>query len=261
MEIADIVDLVERNRSEANRLISQVTGEKAIGSEDQLVLSNLNEQLASGLSLTFLEGNNLLTVGGLKDVFELLVLYEKPKSHAEALQKMQYLIEEDRFGQKHFKVKEKAIETIARGTGLVEPDVSEIYRQHYSEKRPADAEDELADLRQEANTYARAAETIFNFIISDIHYYSEGGENFQRALHTLIIRGGDCDDIAILAGSLLRSLNYSTYLQLLPGHVFTGVVLLADVKPIAVEKLSQLAPNGKCLTNTVTAPFSQGSSR
>jgi hypothetical protein len=44
-------------------------------------------------------------------------------------------------------------------------------------------------------------------------------------LETLVDRGGDCEDLAILFASLVASIGYRAILISIPGHMFTGVAL------------------------------------
>jgi len=67
-------------------------------------------------------------------------------------------------------------------------------------------------------------EDIVAWVYNNIKYVSEPGDWFKPALHTLIVGAGDCDCLAILICSLLRSIGFKTYLGFEPGHVFPGVI-------------------------------------
>lgn len=67
-------------------------------------------------------------------------------------------------------------------------------------------------------------EDIVAWVYNNIKYVSEPGDWFKPALHTLIVKAGDCDCLAILICSLLRSIGFKTYLGFERGHVFPGVI-------------------------------------
>ncbi len=70
----------------------------------------------------------------------------------------------------------------------------------------------------------------FNLVTSfvqNLHYQTDdvvGYDEYPKfPLETLIDEGGDCEDTAILAASLLRSMNYTVALIRLPEHMAVGV--------------------------------------
>lgn len=83
-------------------------------------------------------------------------------------------------------------------------------------------------------------EDIVAWVYDNIKYISEPGDWFKPALHTLIVGAGDCDCLAILICSLLRSVGFKTYLGFEPGHVFPGVI---HAKLSKCEKVGELPPH------------------
>jgi hypothetical protein len=237
MSVAEIVAFIESKRVEVNKLLTRASNEMPFKMDAATVLPLLNDRLTRNLSLSFIKGDALVKLHALDDPTDSLVLSDRPMTDEEAFGRMRYLIEEDELGSKNPEIRKVAkdqVEAISRSLqiSLPVPPVNELYRRRLSAD-PEAAEQTVMLARH----CAVAAETLYDFVRTRIHYTGEGGENLQRALHTLMVGGGDCDDLAILMGSLIRSLGYSVYLKFLPGHVFAGVVLGRVRGPIAVETL------------------------
>jgi hypothetical protein len=157
----------------------------------------------------------------------------------EAYARMRHLIEEDPLGSKNpeiQKVAKERVEAISKSLqiGVPVPPASELY----SSRRRLMVQPRLAEETVMLSKHCAAgAEAIYDLVRATIRYTSEGGDNFKRALHTLMVGGGDCDCVAILLGALLRSLGYAVYLKFLPGHVVAGVVLGKVRGPTPVRDL------------------------
>jgi len=239
MSVAEIVEEIEKKRDEVNRLVIRAIAEGLLPDEDEPVLRTLNEQLARRLSLSFIGGEALMKLNTLDDPTEALVLHERAMSDEQAFVKMRFLIEEDHLGSKFPDIRRTAIELVNSVRGSIAMPLAghELYRPLLSEDCPEDSE-ELGEGRLAlAKLYELGAQAIYDFVRTRIDYVSEGDEYFQRAQHTLMVKGGDCDDVAILTACLLRSIGCSVYLKFLPGHVLAGVVLLRLRHPVAVKTL------------------------
>lgn len=239
MSVAEIVEEIEKKRDEVNRLVIRAVAEGLLSNEDEPILLTLNEQLARRLSVSFIGGEALVKLNTLDDPTEGLVLHERTMSDEQAFAKMRFLIEEDRLGSKFPDIKRTALDLVNSVRGSIAMPLAgyELYRPLFSEDGPGDCE-ELGDGRLAlAKLYELGAQAIYDFVRTRIDYVSEGDEYFQRAQHTLMVKGGDCDDVAILTACLLRSIGCSVYLKFLPGHVLAGVVLLRLRPPVAVKTL------------------------
>jgi hypothetical protein len=235
VDISDITTFVERKRNDCEKLILEAAKNQSLTLESAAGLIKMNDRLARNLAQSFLKGESLVKLHAIKDLTELLTLFDKPTTEAEVFSKMRALIEEDELGAKNPEVRKTAKDIAQhvselRGITVPIPPVNELYRT----RSDIQARD-IQLLAAIAEHSAICAEAVYDFVYSKLDYVGEGGENFQRALHTLLVGGGDCDDFAILTASLLRAIGYSIFLQFLPGHVFTGVVL-ARINPLANRK-------------------------
>jgi hypothetical protein len=198
-----------------------------------------NDRLAQELSLSFIKGDALTKLHALESPWQPLEIFARSATEQEAYAIMRSLIEEDALGSKNPEVQKVAkdrVEAISKSLqiSVPVPPANELY----SSRRRLMVQPRLAEeTAMLAKHCAVGAEAIYDFVRATIHYTGEGGDNFKRALHTLMVGGGDCDCVAILLGALLRSLGYAVYLKLLPGHVFAGVVLGKVRGPIPVKDL------------------------
>jgi hypothetical protein len=234
-----ILGFVGSKREEVNRLLIDASNRNQVTHDAANSIRLLNDLLANNLSLAYLKGSSLVKLHALRTPEEVLRLFQKPVTEQEYFSTMSELIEEDELGSKNADVRKTAmdlIRTVARqyvpATATTPLPIAEMY----------DVGNELID-PEESSKYvaitkvAKAeAQAIFDFVRLRMSYLSEGGENLQRALHTLLVGGGDCDDLAILTASLLRSLGFAVYLKFLPEHVFAGV-FVGEVMQVPVSTL------------------------
>ncbi len=66
---------------------------------------------------------------------------------------------------------------------------------------------------------------LYRFLVENFRYYADPrkGEYVQNPFETLKLRGGDCEDLTILAESMLENIGFKTYLVITKTHVFTLV--------------------------------------
>lgn len=232
-----VLDAIRLKREEVKMLLIKAASGSPPSVNSSMRL--LNDRLANTLSLAFLKGRPLVKLHALRSPEELFRLFEKPVTEQEYFSTMSELIEEDELGKNNPEIRKTAIDLIRNvvkqyltPTAKTPISLSSIYDLGAKPVDPDHAES-IDMLCKAAEVQARA---IFEFVRLRINYLSEGGENLQRALHTLLVGGGDCDDLAILTGSLLRSLGFSIYLKFIPGHVFAGV-FLPELKQAPVSSL------------------------
>jgi len=71
---------------------------------------------------------------------------------------------------------------------------------------------------------------IYRYVVENFNYYADPryGEFIQGPNETLQVKGGDCEDLAILASSLLENLGIKTYLVLTKDHAYA---LVSGINP------------------------------
>ena len=98
----------------------------------------------------------------------------------------------------------------------------------YIEKVVVD-DDELRELAsaivEDYNEKEGKVNAIYRYIVEDFTYIEdpEHTESIQSPFETLDLGGGDCEDLAILACSLLENTGIKTYLVLTEGHAYALV--------------------------------------
>jgi len=83
--------------------------------------------------------------------------------------------------------------------------------------------------------YEAEVKALFEYVQKNIRYTRDtyGIDTFQRALRTLQLKIADCDDMAILLGSMLQAAGYPIALKVVDttGGGFSHIYLLAGVPP------------------------------
>jgi len=69
------------------------------------------------------------------------------------------------------------------------------------------------------------AKAIYLFVRDNIIYISDPGEYYETPTEVLLGSGSDCDGMAILTASLMRSVGIETRFVMIPGHVFVQIYL------------------------------------
>jgi hypothetical protein len=85
----------------------------------------------------------------------------------------------------------------------------------------------LSDFREHSDSKTEAAHNVVAFVQS-LPYFkddvSTGHDDYARyPIETLVDRGGDCEDTAILTAALLKEMGYDVIIVDLPGHVAVGI--------------------------------------
>jgi transglutaminase-like putative cysteine protease len=87
----------------------------------------------------------------------------------------------------------------------------------------------------EERNWDQEVDALFQYVRDNVRYTRDtyGVETFQKASRTLQLKVGDCDDLAILLGSLLQAVGYPVMLRVvgLGGNYFQHVYVLAGIPP------------------------------
>jgi len=77
---------------------------------------------------------------------------------------------------------------------------------------------------------------VYRYIVENLTYIAdpEDGESIQTPFETLDTKGGDCEDLAILACSLLGNIGIRTYLVLTESHTYA---LVSGIDPDNLTEL------------------------
>lgn len=189
-------------------------------------LIELNERLSHDLVAVFKESGKLIETGIVENISDLLKLEKKPASNEEAF----IIMRKEIFGPLGSKnayiqslaasIKDKLAQKYNFPQALV---VEPLYNDLCIKYVPASEYEQKFLFFTHMYMLAKA---IYIWVKEEISYISDPPDDwFKPALQTLIVRGGDCDDLAILLSSLWRSIGFKTYLGFLKGHVFPGVIL------------------------------------
>jgi hypothetical protein len=209
--------LSELKRKDARKHLEQLRREGKVTEEDYIELLGLNEEIASEISNAIETVETIRTHKILESPIDILKSYTRPKSEQELFLQMQRLIEGEQ-GSHNALIRAQAAD-IARKTSLERfpIEVPPTYL-ILTPKRGL----EWIRYVQHCRT---VAQSIYDFV-STHTYLNESGEYLQSPLHTMkVVRGGDCDDLAMEMAALWRSLGFQTYVKFMPGHVFAGVIL------------------------------------
>lgn len=231
-----LVDFIEKKRKECSENLQDWLKKAEITSETYQECLLYNEQLSEILKTTFIKGHILVQE---KIVDKLSAFWEykkKPRSEKEAFEVMRELIKE---GSENPCIRKFALNIAERcsqnlGIPVIVPPVEELYSE-------ALIQEEIKYANAFINHCEKVAREIYDCVCSKMIYVSDPPDDYyQKAYHTLEILDfkGDCDDLAILLCSLLRSIGYRTFLGFQPHHVFAGVVLAKSYPLATGEKNS-----------------------
>ena len=104
-------------------------------------------------------------------------------------------------------------------------------------------------------------DAIFNFVRQNVRYTRDNHEVelFQKASRTLELKIGDCDDLSILLGSLLKNVGYPVLLRVigLGGNTYQHIYVVVGIPPTSPTTwkpldASQNQPPGWEVTRNVT---------
>jgi hypothetical protein len=233
----ELVDFVEKKRKECSEKLQEWLKKAEITSETYQECALYNEQLSEILKTTFIKGE-ILVHEKIVDKFSELWKYEKkPQNEKEAFEVMRKLIIE---GSENPCIRKFALDIAERcsqnlGISVIVPPVEELYS-------IALIQEEMKYANVFINHCEKVARDIYECVRAKMVYVSDPPDDYyQRAYHTLEILNfkGDCDDLAILLCSLLRSIGYRTFLGFQPHHVFAGVVL-AKLRPSAKDEKNSI---------------------
>jgi hypothetical protein len=229
----EIVDLVEEKRKTCSKNLQDWLKKDEIARETYQECSLYNEQLSHVLKTTFIKGEILIQKKILDRPSALWDYEKKPQNEKESFEIMKRLIVE---GSENPFIRKFALNIAERcsqnlGIPVAVPPVEELYSGTL-------VKEEIKNANAFINHCEKVAGDIYEFVRARTVYVSDPPDDYyQKAYHTLEILDlkGDCDDLAILLCSLLRSIGYRTFLGFQPHHVFAGVIL-AKPCSLAIEE-------------------------
>lgn len=265
-QMSEYINLVEDKREAARNLLDKLLNEGRLSVEEYTEFLGISEQLSKALTEILIAGKILLENRVIRDLSDLFISYLKPRSEEQCFLEMKHLIEGE-LGSKNAYVQRIAAsiaKTVSQALNLpINIPISEIYYDKIellclpdkavklllklSDKRDFK---KIYDLLREFNVKDEDIKRVFlmfhtreivrhvlNWVSENIPYISDPPDDwFKPAILTLIVGSGDCDDIAILICSLLRSIGFKTFLGFKPNHVYPGVIL-TSIRVIEVNKL------------------------
>src|SRR3989338_446985 len=92
------------------------------------------------------------------------------------------------------------------------------------------------------------AKAIYYFVRDNFDYVSDPSrfEYVKGAKESLLSRGGDCDDAAILASSLLQAVGIETRFVFFPGHVYIQAYLPEALKKYKAKENDYVSLDATC---------------
>jgi hypothetical protein len=213
----DLQTLSELKRKDAKTRLAQIHRETKITEETYTELLGLNEEIASEITNAIETIETIRTHKILETPIDVLKPYPRPKSEQDLFIEMRRLIEGDQGSH----------------NALVRAQAADIARRASLERFPIEVPPTYLTFNRKMGLewirfvqHCRVvAQSIYDFVSAQT-YMSEAGEYLQSPLHTMkVVRGGDCDDLAMEMAALWRSLGFQTYVKFMPGHVFAGVIL------------------------------------
>jgi hypothetical protein len=233
----ELIDFIEKKRKECSETLQDWLKKAEITSETYQECSLYNEQLSEILKATFIRGKVLIQEKIVDKLSSLWEYEKRPQNEEEASEVMRKLIRE---GSENPYIRKFALNIAERcsqnlGIPVIVPPVEELYSK-------ALTEEEIKYANVFINHCEKVAREIYECVRSKMVYVSDPPDDYyQKAYHTLEILDfkGDCDDLAILLCSLLRSIGYRTFLGFQMHHVFAGVVL-AKFRPLATDKKNSI---------------------
>ena len=219
----ELVDLIEKKRKECNENLLYWLKQSEITNETYQECALYNEQLSEILKTTFIKGEILVQKNIVNKLSAFWEYEKKPQNEKEAFEVMKKLIKE---GSENPCIRKFALDIAEKcsqnmGISVIVPPVEELYSYTL-------IQEESKYVNVFINHCVKVAREIYEYVRAKMVYVSDPPDDYyQKAYHTLEILNfkGDCDDLAILLCSLLRSIGYRTFLGFQPRHVFAGVVL------------------------------------
>ena len=236
----ETINLIEEKRKQVNNRLQELLNQNKISIDSYNELIKLNQKLSQDLAIIFIESEKLMKNGIIEDISDILKLERKPKTIEQIFMKMKEIIEGPLGSHNTYiqlKAKNIALDLLKKYGFPEDMHINEIYSIF------------IPSLYIGASQYVRAslfvthmnmiARAIYEWVQNEMIYISDPPDDwFKQPLHTLMVGGGDCDDLAMLLCSLWRSIGFKTYLGFLPGHVFPGIILARlSSKPIKKESL------------------------
>ncbi|MEM3765809.1 MAG: transglutaminase-like domain-containing protein [Candidatus Bathyarchaeia archaeon] len=233
----ELIDFIEKKRKACSMHLQAWLEKAEITSETYQECSLYNEQLSEILKTTFIKGDVLVQKKIVDRPSALWEYEKKPQNEKEAFEVMRGLIRE---GSENPCIRKFALNIAEKcsqnlGISVTVPPVEELYSN-------ALIEDEIKYANLFINHCEKVAKEIYEYVRSKMIYVSDPPDDYyQKAYHTLEILDfkGDCDDLAILLCSLLRSIGYRTFLGFQQHHVFAGVVL-AKSRPLTADEKNSI---------------------
>lgn len=222
-------EFIEQKRRTCNKKMRNYLKEGVLSQESYNRLHLFNNNLARELQSAVSIGEDLLKDHIIESINDLLGLV-RVWSPTEIRREMFKLIGGS-LGRHNTIIRETAA-TLCRAILVSEaPRLScEVVETHY--ELQGESLDELTeDQRLKMQICSEIAESIYQYMCYRMDYISERSEYLQPPLYTLkVVKGGDCDDLAMLLCSLWESIGYETTLHFLPSHCFPGVKLAVPVE-------------------------------
>ncbi len=216
--LSKVVDFLEKKSRETSKIIKSIESE---GTPKEWIqrLKDFNSSIDRSLVTLILEASKESV--SRTDLVSLLTPCEKPKTDQAVLGSLRAQIMQD---SENPMIRRHAVELAKQVHDRYQfsepiPPVHRLYAMLEEGKAPKEA-------RMFASHCVHVSKHLYEWVESRIDFVSDPpGDYFQPAPATLMIGGGDCDDVSILVCSLLRSIGFRTFLMLEPQHVFPGVVL------------------------------------
>lgn len=91
---------------------------------------------------------------------------------------------------------------------------------------------------------------VYRYVVDNYHYYSDprSKELIQSPFETIEVKGGDCEDFAVLMNSLLENIGFKTYIILTDNHAYglvCGVNPNEMFKYVNADLLKSIVKNGE----------------
>jgi len=221
-------ELIEERRRSCRNKLRDWKGRNLISEGSYQKLRTFNNKLSRELEASITVGTNLLKDSLIESIDELIHLV-RVESPAQTMMKMFSLIS-GKLGRKNAEIRASAASLsriIRESSGNSDPNVIGAHYELVGKS--------LNDLNNRAlqaiKLSAEIAESIYEHVKYTIEYIKERSEYLQPPLFTLkVVKGGDCDDLAMLLCSLWESIGYETTLNFMPGHCFPGVKLVIPTR-------------------------------
>jgi hypothetical protein len=118
---------------------------------------------------------------------------------------------------------------ITAANGITDYSYTHNVRQYYNKLNALISYSQAAEVADAARASAPGAYSLeqvldaFDWIVANIAYVDDPGDIWQSPQTTLALRGGDCEDHAILLSSAIGNLGGNARVNLIDGHAFATV--------------------------------------